>query len=311
MAAKFEVSPEKEASFLNFFHRQLTFTPAPVRGVDLSGQTAIVTGSNGGVGLECGRQLLDLGLGKLILAVRDEAKGQLAAAGLSHNRDAKSAEIEVWKLDLSDYDSVIAFADRAKKLATLDIVIMNAAVIPFQFALNPRTQHEEGFQVAYLSTAMLTLLLLRTAASKRPRQKQPTRITFVTSEGAAWSKFPERDAVPLLPAFDAPVVGGSGAFQDRHFTTKLLGLLFLAQLAAVVPADRDVAIINAASPGMCHDTRLARGIDDTVMGKLVKTLVTRRLGYTAAVGSRTVVDAAVNHGAESHGQYFSGQKIRP
>ncbi|KAK8085979.1 NAD(P)-binding protein [Apiospora phragmitis] len=298
MAAKFEVSPEKEASFLTFFHRQLTFTPAPVHGVDLSGQTAIVTGSNGGVGLECGRQLLDLGLSKLILAVRDEAKGQAAAAGLARNRDAKNAEIEVWKLDLSDYDSVVAFADRAKTLATLDIVIMNAA-------------HEEGFQVAYLSTALLTLLLLPTAASKRPRQKQPTRITFVTSEGAAWSKFTERDAVPLLPAFDAPVVGGSGEFQNRHFTTKLLGLLFLAQLAAVMPADRDVAILNAASPGMCHDTRLARGIDDTVMGKLVKTLVTRRVGYTAAVGSRTVVDAAVNHGAESHGQYFSGQKIRP
>ncbi|KAK8093406.1 hypothetical protein PG997_000091 [Apiospora hydei] len=314
MAAKFDTTPEKEAGVLTFFHRQLTFTPAPVRDVDLSGQTAIVIGSNVGVGLECSRQLLDLGLSKLILAVRDEAKGQTAAADLGQNRDDKTRNvaIEVWKLDLSDYDSVVAFADRANKsLPTLDIVIMNAAVIPFTLSLNPRTKHEEGFQVTYLSTALLTLLLLPVAASKRPRQKRPTRITLVSTEGAAMSTFTERAAVPLLPAFDAPVVGGAGEFQNRHFATKVLGQLFLAKLAAIVPADKDVVFLNAASPGMCHDTQLARGIDDTLAGKLAKTLVTRRMGYTAAVGSRNVVDAAVNHGVESHGQYFSGQKIRP
>ncbi|KAK7996414.1 Catalase [Apiospora arundinis] len=310
MAAKFEHSPEKEAGFLTFFRRQLTFTPTPVDGVDLSGQTGVVTGANVGVGLECCRQLLDLGLSKLILAVRDDAKGQTAAAELAKDRDATHVAIEVWKLDLSDYDSVVAFADRAKTLATLDIVIMNAAVIPFQFNLNPKTKHEEGFQVTYLSTTLLTLLLLPVAASKRSSQKQPTRITLVSTEGAAWSAFPQRNAVPLLAAFDEPVVGGVGEFQNRHFTIKLLGQLMLAKLAAVVPPS-DVAVLNAASPGMCHDTQLARGVDDTFAGKLVKTLITRRVGYTAAVGSRTVVDAAVKHGAESHGQYFSGQKIRP
>ncbi|KAK7949330.1 Short chain dehydrogenase sol3 [Apiospora aurea] len=269
MATKFDTTPEKEAGVLTFFHRQLTFTPSPVLDVDLSGQTAIVTRSNVGVSLECSCQLLDLGLSKLILAVRDEAKGHTAAADL-------------------DYDSVVAFADRANKsLPTLDILIMNAALIPFTFALNPRTKHEEGFQVTHLSTALLTLLLLPVAASKRPRQKRPTRITLGSTEGAAMSTFTERGAVPLLPAFDAPV------------------------LAAVVPADKDIVVLNAASPGMCHDTQLARGIDDTLAGKLAKTLVTRRMGYTAAVGSRNVVDAAVNHGGESHGRYFSGQKIRP
>ncbi|KAK8040184.1 Short chain dehydrogenase sol3 [Apiospora rasikravindrae] len=310
MAANFEHSPEKEASYLTFFRRQLTFTPAPVHGVDLSGQTALVTGSNVGIGLECSRQLLDLGLSKLILAVRDEAKGQTAAAALAQNRDTADVTIEVWKLDLSDYDSVVALADRAKTLATLDIVILNAAIVPFKFALNPRTQHEEGLQVTYLSTTLLTLLLLPVAASKRAHQKQPTRITLVTSEGAAWSKFTERNADPLLPAFDAPIVGGVGEFQNRYFTIKLLGQLLLAKLAAVVPPG-DVAVLNAASPGMCHDTKLAREIDDTFVGKLAKTLLIRRVGYTAAVGSRNVVDAAVNHGTESHGQYFSGQKIRP
>lgn len=61
--------------------------------LNLDGQICIVTSSNLGLGLECSRQLLGLGLSRLILAVREETNGHIAKEKLA--RSAPLAEIEV------------------------------------------------------------------------------------------------------------------------------------------------------------------------------------------------------------------------
>ena len=71
--ATFETTPEKQASVPRFLYRQITYKPFVVKNTSLSGKTAIVTGSNTGVGFETARQLVDLGLSRLILVVRDES----------------------------------------------------------------------------------------------------------------------------------------------------------------------------------------------------------------------------------------------
>ncbi|KAJ5154225.1 Short-chain dehydrogenase/reductase SDR [Penicillium coprophilum] len=116
MGTKFDVTPEKQASVPRFFYNQLTVKPVTVQGVSLVGKTALVTGSNSGVGFETSRQLLDLGLSKLILAVRSEERGQTAKKKLSADRNLSDDSIEVWNLDQSDYGSVVAFAERTKSL---------------------------------------------------------------------------------------------------------------------------------------------------------------------------------------------------
>ena len=66
-----------------FFHNQFCAKPQwPAPGTTLSGKTAIVSGSNTGLGFEAARQLLDLGLSHLILAVRSLERGEAAAAKL-------------------------------------------------------------------------------------------------------------------------------------------------------------------------------------------------------------------------------------
>lgn len=83
MSANFDITPEKQASLPRFFYRQLTTTPAAVVGdVGLQGQSAIVRGSNTGVGFEISRQLLDLGVSKLIFVVQYEDKGNTAVVKL-------------------------------------------------------------------------------------------------------------------------------------------------------------------------------------------------------------------------------------
>ena len=88
--------------------------PAPIRVAVMSGWTAadlpsftgrtvVVTGANSGLGEVTARELARVGA-KVILAVRNTAKGDAAAAGMT-------GDVEVRKLDLQDLASVRAFAD--------------------------------------------------------------------------------------------------------------------------------------------------------------------------------------------------------
>ncbi|EMD85894.1 hypothetical protein COCC4DRAFT_146667 [Bipolaris maydis ATCC 48331] len=300
---QYNITPEKQASLARFFYNQLTVTPTEVRDVDLQGKTAIVTGANSGVGFESSRQLLDLGLSKLILAVRSEEKGKAALAKLSQGRTLDANAIEVWLVDFSDYSSVVSFAERTKSLERLDIVILSVGIFPASRKFNERTKHDEMIQVNYLSTALLIILLLPVCKAKD--RSQPARITLVSSEVSAWTSFKERNDRPLLSALDKP---GNINLLDRMMVSKLLGQLFLAKLAKLVPTT--VAIINSASPAGLHDTEFGKEHEKGVIAAIGKSVM-RRIYYSSAVGSRTVVDAAVKHGKETHGEFFSFQKIVP
>ena len=86
---------------------------------DLTGQTYIVTGANSGLGLESARTLAAAG-GHVVLAVRDTAKGDAAAATVD-------GSAEVRQLDLADLASVRAFADAWD--APITTLINNAGIM--------------------------------------------------------------------------------------------------------------------------------------------------------------------------------------
>ncbi|KAH7324526.1 hypothetical protein B0I35DRAFT_458253 [Stachybotrys elegans] len=302
---EFDVTPEKRATFRAFFHRQFFVVPPQVtrKDVNIEGKTVIITGSNTGIGFETAKQILALGASLLILAVRDEAKGEAAKKTLAAHVDTATQQLDVWLLDLSSVDSVTKFVERTSSLERLDIVINNAGLSKTRFTLNEATKHEETIQVNYLSCALLTILLLPVLKSKNSPD-QPGRIVLVNSDTASWPKFKERNLTPLLAAFDNESNFDRG---DRYFTSKLLCQLFLSELTKRVPAT--VAIVNAPNPGLCS-TGLQRDLDGTIAGfifNIFKKLVAR----TADVGARTITDAAVNHGTGSHGQYLEDGKIQP
>ena len=63
-------------------------------------------------------------------------------------------------MDMASYDSVVAFAERAKGLERLDIVVLNAGVMKVSYDIVESSGHEETIQVNFLSTVLLTALLL-------------------------------------------------------------------------------------------------------------------------------------------------------
>ncbi|KAK1561433.1 uncharacterized protein LY79DRAFT_220161 [Colletotrichum navitas] len=303
MATQPKSIAQPQVSVPRFFYQQLTVKPPEIQNIDLQGKTAIITGANTGIGFEVANQLLELELSKLILAVRNPEKGKAAAAKLSASRRLPEGAIEVWDLDLSYYDSVVKFVERTKTLEQIDLVILNAGVAHAKRVFNEKTGHDEMVQINFISTALLAILLLPIVQAKRGSQPNPTRITFVSSEVAAWTAFMERESFPLLAALDKK---GKVDMLDRMFVSKLLGQFFIHRLAAIVPPS--VALINSASPGSVHDSDFNREHDTTFSGAVAKIFM-KRVANTAAVGSRFVTDAIINHGEETHGLFLSFTKL--
>lgn len=305
-APKFRLTPEKQASRSQWVYRQFLGKTPPLTksDVDLAGETAIVTGSNTGLGLETARQLLDLGLSRLILAVRTVSKGEKAREGLLANRDAASCQIDVWGLDMSSYDSITKFAERAKSLDRLDIAVLNAGHFKELETFSPSTGYEECMQVNYLSTILLTMLLLPLLKAKPG--SQPGRLVLLSSDMASWAKFTERTERPILASYKKKA--NKWDMGERYATSKLLGQLFVTKLVERIPAS--AVTIDLVNPGLCYGTELARDGDGRLKGLLVKGAF-RAFGKPRAVGALSIVHAAVSFGESAHGQYTEDGEIRP
>src|SRR3954468_19852540 len=115
----------------------------------LDGRTFVVTGANSGIGFAAARELGRAGA-RVVLAVRDTAKGEAAAASIP-------GAAEVRELDLADLASVHAFADAWD--GDLDVLVNNAGVMAV-----PERRTKDGFELQigtnHLGPFALTNVLL-------------------------------------------------------------------------------------------------------------------------------------------------------
>ncbi|KAH8749032.1 hypothetical protein F5882DRAFT_432955 [Hyaloscypha sp. PMI_1271] len=206
-------------------------------------------------------------LSLLIMAVRNSAKGEAAAAKLRQSHP--KARIEVWLLDMSSYS----------QLSPIDILILNAGVKNISFNLVKSTGHEEVFQVNYLSTMLLTLLLLLPILKAKGPPGEPAHLTIS----------PNRDANPLFPSFNDPMTFS----QENYNSSKLLAHMFLGNLVDYVNAD-DV-IINISDPAWVKGTELLSHAKGEMW---VGLKVFEQTGRTPKVGSPCLVDAVLSKGKE-------------
>src|SRR5262249_5684204 len=94
-----------------------------IRGIDLGGKAAVVTGGASGIGIETARALASAGA-EVVLAVRDVAAGERVAADIA--RTTNNPNVSVSAVDLSVRDSVTAFVNRW--IGPLHILVNNAGV---------------------------------------------------------------------------------------------------------------------------------------------------------------------------------------
>lgn len=301
MSADPQAQASFEATFSGLIKRQRTkYVPLP-SDLRITGQTAIVTGSNTGLGLEASRQLLGLGLSHLVMGVRSQAKGDAAAAQL--REEFPNSEVSVWILDMESYDSVRSFAERCASLSRIDVAILNAGAIMPGYKTAKATGHELTLQINYLSTALLALLLIPILKSKRSSDAaKPPVLTLVGSDSAYGGSLNMEG--PVLAQMDDEK--GFAAF-PAYSKSKLLLTMFIGKLAELVdPAD---VLINTSNPGMTSGTSL--GHDSNPILKWLYNVIQYFLARSVAVGASLYLDAALVRGADSHGKFISDWTIKP
>ncbi|PHH92378.1 hypothetical protein CDD83_7660 [Cordyceps sp. RAO-2017] len=274
-----------------FLYRQLLITP-PKPSTRFDGKTIIVTGSNVGLGLEAARHFGRLGAGRVILAVRDLEKGEVAKKSIDRTLRRSPSPVSVWKLDLSSYDSVQEFAARAcNELDRVDVVCENAGIATGTFRLTERD--ESSITTNVVSTFLLAFLLLPKMKETAQRFNTVPTISVTSSEVHMFSSFPELNEPDIFGTLSDK---SKANMLNRYAVSKLLQIFAVREMASRTDSPYPVTI-NCLNPGFCH-SELAReaGWYLYIMGIL--------LARSTEVGSRTIL-AAAEAGPETHGKYMS------
>jgi NAD(P)-dependent dehydrogenase (short-subunit alcohol dehydrogenase family) len=186
----------------------------------MTGKTIIVTGGGSGIGRATAKVLAGAGA-RVVLAVRDIAKGKVAAEDMD-------GEVEVRELDLADLRSVRHFAE--DWTGPVDILINNAGV-GNQGLKRTADGFEMMFGTNHLGHFALTSLLLGQVTE---------RVVTVASQAERMARLDLDD-----PNWRARPYEGSRAYND----SKLANLLFTAELQRRLTASGSGARAIAAHPG--------------------------------------------------------------
>ncbi len=250
------------------------FTTADIP--DLTGQTAIVTGASSGIGLETAKALTAHGA-RVVLAVRDAAKGDKAAAALPG-----PGPHEVRLLDLASLDSVRAFvADWSAQ--PVDLLVNNAGVM-----IPPLGRTRDGFELQFgtnhLGHFALTNLLLPSVTG---------RVVTVSSNAHRAGRMDFDDLNWERKKYRAWRAYGQ---------SKLANLLFTAELQRRLTEAGSKVLSMAAHPGYAA-TNLQSHSQSRLMDFAMGTLGNRLLAQDAAGGALPTLYAAV---ADLPGNTFAG-----
>ena len=249
---------------------------------DQSGRVAVVTGANGGLGLEVARQLARKG-GHVVMAARDQAKGESARASI--RGELPGASLELVPLDLASLASVRQAA--AAILAghpRIDILVNNAGVMAI-----PERRTEDGFEmqlaVNHLGHFALTAQLLPGLL-----QSGDARVVSVTSTGRHTGRPVDPDNPHLSGRYDPWRAYGQSKLANLHFALELDRRF----RAAGVPAKSMVV-----HPGFTNTDLQARSVRETGGGRSQRFFhdAVRRFGMTPGQGALPLLRAATDPGA--------------
>lgn len=254
---------------------------------DQSGRVVVVTGGNGGLGLETARMLAAAGA-EVVIAARNAQKAEGALATI--RASAPEAKVSVLPLDLSSLASVRSFTERwLGERGTLDVLVNNAGVMAI-----PRTLSADGYEMQFATNHLghfaLTLGLMP-ALQARPGARVVTVSSAVHWAGSVY-----------LDDLD-----GAASYQSwgRYAQSKLCNLLFTAELDRRLRAARADVKSLAAHPGYAATDlqHVAPRQTGSTIGALTMTVGNSLVAQSAANGALPTVRAATDPAAES-GQFW-------
>ncbi|KAF5281073.1 hypothetical protein FQR65_LT14869 [Abscondita terminalis] len=266
----------------------------------LDGKTAIVTGSNSGIGKCTVEDFFKRGA-RVIMACRNVAKANEAAENIKTNCDGQDrlGDIVVTELDLCSLESVKQCASRLlESQKQIDILVNNAGV-----SMCPKSKTVDGFETQFgtnhLGHFLFTLLLL-----PRIIESSPARIinvsSMVHSNGA-------------LNFDDLNYEKRQYSYAQAYRDSKLANVLFTKELARKLQ-EANIAKVTVYSlhPGAVA-TDLVRHLDDTYFKGVRWTLsfILRTFMKTPEQGAQTTIHCAVDETAgKETGLYYSECQVQ-
>ncbi|KAG6371262.1 short-chain dehydrogenase [Boletus reticuloceps] len=263
----------------------------------------VVTGTNVGLGFEAAVHLAKLKPKRLLLTTRDEAKCKQAKQDVEQR--SVTNNIEAWPLELGSFDSVRKFADRIESEGfPINAFIANASIATFTYA---KTQDgwETTLQVNYLSTALLSILMLPHLI-KSTTASDTARLVIVASDAhfranklkgvANWPS--------ILGKLNDEEYCTASVMKNRYELSKLLQVMFVREPASRLPNPTPVSV-TSINPRFCH-SRLTRSVESNLVMKLMVHVGKALLARTTEMGSRALVHPAVEPSErDRHGRYVS------
>lgn len=268
----------------------MTFTRQSIP--DLSGRTAVVTGANGGLGLETAKALAAKGA-RVVMAARNPEKTEQAVAEV--RSETPSASLDVVRLDLGSLASVRSAADEIRaEHPAVDVLVNNAGVMA-----TPERRTEDGFEmqlgVNHLGHWALTALLMPSllAAAR-------ARVVSVTSTAHHFGRAIDPDNPHLHGRYGSWKAYGQSKLANYHFA---LGLEREFEWAAVP------AMSLLAHPGLSNTDLQARTVRNEGGGRLAPFFhrMSARTGMSPTDGAMPQIRAATDPGA--HGGEFYGPRF--
>jgi len=260
---------------------------------DQHGRTAVVTGANGGLGLETARALAVKGA-HVVMAVRNQKKAQAAVDEI--RAGAPDASLELVALDLAAQASVRAAAGQITAgHKNIDLLINNAGVMGI-----PETKTVDGFEMQFgvdhlghwTLTALLLPALLRTPGA---------RIVTVTSTAHHMGRAVDPANPHLKGRYRPWRAYGQAKLANYHF-----GLGLQRELEN---ARADTASL-IAHPGLSNTDLQAVSVQATGGGASQRFfhILARRTGMPAADGALSQLRAATDPAAKG-GEFYGPRYV--
>jgi NAD(P)-dependent dehydrogenase (short-subunit alcohol dehydrogenase family) len=249
---------------------------------DQSGKVVVVTGGNGGLGLEVARELARRGA-VVVIAARDAAKTAAARAAIT--AEIPQASLDVQPLDLASSGSVAEAASGIlARHPTIDILVNNAGVMA-----TPEQRTRDGFEmqlgVNHLGHFALTALLLP-ALLRSP----DARVVSVTSTGRHLGRAVDRENPHLK--------GHYGPWR-AYGQSKLANVHFALELDRRFRAAGEPAKSLVVHPGFTNTDLQARSVRETGGGRSQRFFhaMVRRTGMSPPGGALSLLRAATDPAA--------------